>query len=477
MVNKPSPKERSPEKKKEIFVKLGNKIGLENVSDKELDKMAYSKDYWPITVRWVLEGKTPIFPDFIVWPQNTKEISDVIKIANSNKIPIVPFGEGSGVVGGAIPVNGGIVVDMKRMTNIAINDENLTVTAQTGINLTDLERELNRKGYTMGHHPQSMYCSALGGNLSTRAAGHFSTKYGKMDDMVISLEAVLPTGEIIRSKNVPKSSTGPSIERLLLGAEGILGIITEATLKIWPYPEERALSSYAFENLKDGLESIRKILRRGVYPAVVRLYDKEETSRHFYQTPDAKKKCMLILAMEGDKDLVALEKKVSDSVCKDKGMDCGEGPVNHWFETRFNVKEASDYAPRDIVFDTIEVSVTWDKSLNLYNSMIAAMKKVNGVLLSTGHASHFYPQGVCFYFTFGGAPVKGATPEEFHKEVWGAAMRACIDSGGSISHHHGIGLMRADWLKEELGGGFEALKKIKKSLDPENIMNPGKMGL
>ena len=125
----------------------------------------------------------------------------------------------------------------------------------------------------------------------------------------------------------------------------------------------------------------------------------------------------------------------------------------------------------------MEVSVTWDKSLGLYNSIISAIKKIEGVLIASGHASHFYPQGVCFYFTFGGTSVKGIKLEDFYRSVWNSAMRACIDSGGSISHHHGIGLMRADWLKEELGVSFEVLKRIKKTFDPKNIMNPGKMGL
>jgi FAD/FMN-containing dehydrogenases len=308
---------KGPEKKREILQKLRNKVGPENVSDKEIDKIAYSKDYWPITLRWVLEGKTPALPDLIVWPENTKQVSDVVKIADDEEIPIVPFGEGSGVLGGAVPINGGIVIDIKRMNRILeINDKNLTVTAQPGINAMDLERALNKEGYTMGHSPQSIYCSALGGNLSTRAAGQFSTKYGKIDDMLISLEAVLPMGEIIRSKNVPKSSTGPTTERLLLGAEGTLGIITKATLKIWPYPEERALRSYSFENLENGLEVIRKILRKGMFPAVIRLYDEAETARHFYQTSRAKGKCMLILVMEGNRELVDLEKRYQKGCAK-----------------------------------------------------------------------------------------------------------------------------------------------------------------
>ncbi len=466
------------DKKRKILESLCKIVGSENVSDKEVDKIAYSKDYWPIALRWMLEGKVAALPDYVVWPENVKQISDIVKLANKEEMPIIPFGEGSGVVGGAIPIKGGITVDMKRMDKILeIDDKNLLITVQSGINGMNLERALNKAGYMMGHVPQSLYCSTLGGWLACRAAGQFSTKYGKIDDMVISLEAVLPQGEIIRSKLVPKSSTGPRIDILLLGAEGTLGIITEASLKVWPYPEKRALMSYAFEDLKDCLESIRKILRKGAFPAVVRIYDKTETARHFYKTKKAKGKCIVVLVMEGDKELVDLEEKVSQAVCKEQGgTECGEEPVLHWFDTRFDVHQSSEFLPRDFIGDTIEISVTWDKSLNLYNSMISAMKNVEGVIVASAHASHFYPQGVCFYFTFGAVPAEGIEPNDLYKSVWNAAMRSCIDAGGSISHHHGIGIMRGSWLKEELGQSFEVLKRIKKTLDPLNIMNPGKMG-
>lgn len=471
-------RELSSEKKKEIFDKLQKIVGKKNVSDREIDKLSYSKDYWPIALRWTLEGKVAALPDFVVWPEKTQQVSHIVQRANEEEIPVIPFGEGSGVLGGAIPVEGGIVVDMKKMDSILdINRTNLTVTVQPGINGMNFERALNREGYTSGHIPQSLYCSTVGGWLACRAAGQFSTKYGKIDDMVISLEAVLPQGEIIRSKPVPKSSTGPRIDKLLLGSEGVLGIITEATLKVWPYPEKRVLQSYAFSELQDGLESVRIILGRGIYPAVVRLYDRIETSRHFYQTKKAKGKCMLILVMEGYKELVDLEEKVSRIVCtENKGVECGENPVTHWFDTRFNVKETSEFVPRDVIFDTIEVSVMWDKSLQLYESMISAMNTIEGVILASAHASHFYPQGVCFYFTFGGTPVD-TNATDFYTSVWSTAMKSCIKAGGSISHHHGIGIMRASWLPEELGETFDVFKRIKKTLDPKNIMNPGKMGL
>ena len=453
-------------------------VGGDNVSDREIDRISYSRDSWPIALRWFLEGKTVALPDFIVWPETTRQVSRIVALANQEKVPVVPFGEGSGVLGGAAPTRGGIVLDTKRMSGVLdIDDSNLTATAQTGINGMNLERALNREGYTLGHSPQSLYCSTLGGWLACKAAGQYSTKYGKIDDMVVSLEAVLPQGEIIRSKPAPKPSTGPRVEALLLGSEGTLGIITEATLKIWPIPKKRAHSSYAFPSLGSGLEAIRLILRRGLYPAVVRLYDEAESARHFHGIREAKGRCMLILLMEGAEELVELEEKASREICTGKGgAPCGEEPVHHWLDTRFNVKEISEFAPRDVVFDTIEVSVGWDRAQALYDSMTSAMRSVEGVILASAHASHFYPQGACLYFTFGGVPVK-QEPNEFYTSVWDAAMEACIGAGGSISHHHGIGLMRSKWLQAELGTRLDLLKRIKEALDPNGIMNPGKMGL
>jgi alkyldihydroxyacetonephosphate synthase len=467
----------SEDKRTTIRESLEKIVGKRNISDKYIDRISYSKDYWPIALRWMLEGKIAALPDIITWPHTAEQISGILSLANDEHIPVIPFGEGSGVLGGAVPVYGGIIVDMKKMDSIlAINDTNLTITVQSGINGMNLERTLNHEGYTMGHIPQSLYCSSLGGWLACRAAGQFSTKYGKIDDIIISLEAVLPQGEIIRSKSVPKSSTGPQIDRLLLGAEGVLGIITEATLRIWPSPEERILRSYAFESVRNGLESIRLILRKGIFPAVVRLYDGVETSRHFYDTPEARNTCMLILVMEGSTDLVETEERVSHAVCTDHGgVACGAGPVHHWFDTRFNVRETSDFSPRDVIFDTIEVSVMWDKALDLYEAMISAMKAIEGVIFASAHASHVYTQGACFYFTFGGISGK-RDPLEFYRAVWAAAMRSCLDAGGSISHHHGIGIMRTPWLTEELGTSYNILERLKQMLDPNSIMNPGKMG-
>lgn len=461
---------------KKIIEEL-HSIVPDGVSDKESDKIIYSRDYWPIASKWFLDGKLAGIPDCIVWPENVEQIAEIIKIANRENIPVIPYGGGSGVVGAAIPVRGGIIIDMKKMDRILeIDDESLMVTVQTGINGMVLERELNRRGYTLGHIPQSLYCSCLGGWLACKAAGQFSTKYGKIEDMVVALQAVLADGTIIKSKDIPRSSTGPEVERLLLGSEGIFGIITEATLKIWPYPEERAMLSFVFDDISNALQAVRLILRKNVYPAVARIYDENETLRHFYEVKEAKKKCMLILLMEGDKELVELEKKVATETCKKEGgIECGEEPVIHWLNTRFNVKEASEFLPKGFIFDTVEMAVKWKDALDLYRNVIDAMRKVEGIVVASAHASHFYPQGVCFYFTFGGIPPKNVEPYEFYKKVWDEMMSACLKNGGSISHHHGIGLIRAEWLKKEMGGRIKMLRKIKAAIDNNNIMNPGKL--
>ncbi|GAB4328042.1 MAG: FAD-binding oxidoreductase [Promethearchaeota archaeon] len=461
-----------------VHAKLVEIFGEENVSRDEVDQFVYSKDYTLITTRWTLDGKLAAKPDFVVWPGSTEEISELLRFVSEEvRVPVIPFGEGSGVVGGALPIFGGIVVDMKRMDQLLeINGTNLTARVQAGKNGWNLERELNQAGYTLGHVPQSVYTSSLGGYVAHRAAGQFSTKYGKIEDMVMALEAVLPTGDVVRSKPSPRSSTGPQVDKLLVGSEGTLGVVTEVTLRIWPAPEKRAMASYAFDRVEDALESIRQVLRRQANPAVVRIYDHDETSRHFYDEPKAKKRCMVVFVCEGYGPVVDVEVDTVRKFCeRNGGVDCGEGPVEHWFETRFNVSESSKFPPIGVVADTIEVSVMWDRAAELYHSVIKAMKSVPGCLLATGHASHFYPQGVCWYFTFGGTPVGDDTDWKFYRAVWDAATKATLDCGGSISHHHGVGVNRSHWMRREWGTMFPLLQRIKRCLDPKNVMNPGKL--
>ncbi len=461
-----------------IQSKLGEIVGSANVSTKDIDILAYTKDSTLLGFNWTIEGKIAGLPDFITWPKTIKQISEILTLANQEKIPVIPYGEGSGVVGGAIPILGGIIIDMKKFNKVLeISDKNLTITAQAGINGMNLERYLNAKGYTTGHIPQSLYFSSLGGWIAHRGAGQFSTKYGKIEDIVLGMEVILPLGDIINFKPIARASTGPQLDKLFIGGEGTLGIVSKATLRIWPYPEKRSLISYAFPTIENSFDAIRLILRKQIYPAVIRIYDQFETMRHFPDIGKAKDKVMVVFVCEGNKKVVDLEESITKEQCEQNfGIECGEEPVEHWFETRFRITETSSMPTYKIIFDTIEVASLWENVANIYHSVLDSMNTLKNIIMITAHVSHFYPNGVGIYFTFGAVPLKEKSDFEIYQECWNTTIRAVLDAGGSIGHHHGVGISRSHWMEREWGKvGLETMKKIKKVLDPHNILNPGKV--
>ena len=240
----------------DTFAREANRIvGSDQVSANPADLLANSRDYWPVNNIWMIEGRVPALPQLVVWPGNTEEISALLKLATKLKVPVTPYGEGSGTLGGAIPIKGGVSLDLKRMNHLLeIDEESLMVRVESGLNGALYEELLNHAGYTGGHFPQSLRCSSIGGWLACRAAGQFSTRYGKIEDIAVSLEAVLPDGTIFSGRSVPRTATGPRLDHLLIGSEGIFGVITSATLRIWPLPEKRHLISYTFADLKGALE-------------------------------------------------------------------------------------------------------------------------------------------------------------------------------------------------------------------------------
>ena len=450
-------------------------VGAENVSANRADLLSTCRDYWPVNRVWMLEGAVPALPQLVVWPENTAAVSKLLALANAGKIPVIPYGEGSGALGGTVPIRGGIMLDLKKMNRIrSLDEESLMVTAESGLNGALYEEQLNRAGYTGGHFPQSLRCSSVGGWLACRAAGQFSTRYGKIEDITVSLEAVLADGTIFSGRSVPRTATGPRADHLFLGSEGTLGVITAATLRIWPLPEKRHLSSFTFEKLEDGLEAIRLFMRAGARPAVVRLYDGQETGNHFPELGD--KRCVLILLIEGSEQIVDAEAAIIEKSALARGA-AASGPeqVEHWLEKRFDVSVASRLFQKGAVLDTIEVSTNWHNAHSTYLAMQKALLAVEGTLLASGHYSHVYPDGAALYATAVGFP--GEDKVGYYKKIWQAAMESCLAEGAAISHHHGIGLHRGLWMAEEHGAGLDVLRRIKKALDPNGIMNPGKLGL
>jgi len=459
-----------------IIENLENQIGKNKVSKKISDLLSYSYDYWPISLHWILEKNFHFKPSAIIWPTTKEDVKKVIQICSKEKIPVYPFGGGTGVLGALSPEKKGIIIDLKKIRNIKINSENLLVECGAGVNGHYLESYLNSKGLILRNIPQSLYPSTVGGWVGTKATGQFSTRYGGIEQMVAGLEIVVPPGKILTLKPQPRTSTGPDLRHFFIGSEGTLGIITKIWLKIWPKPEKCIKLAFVSETIKEAIDSVKNIMQTGARPAVVRIYDKIETKRHFYKYEEVYGHVSTVIIIEGNSKIVDAEIKIIKE--KFQGKQINEDIVEHWLKTRFNVKEASEFVPMGVVFDTIEVAVGWDKAIYLYENVIKSMKQIKGVIFASAHASHFYPQGICFYFTFAGIPPRGEKAVDFYNKVWKAAMDSTVESGGTISHHHGIGRQKMPWLKDEIGSeGLDLLRKLKKCMDEKDIMNPGNMGV
>lgn len=447
----------------------------QRVSARTTDRMIYHRDLYPGAQLTVRSGDIVYWPDAIVWPETVQDVASLLRLANERKFPVLPCGGGSSVVGGVMPTRGGVICDMKRMKRLVrLDEKSLLVTAEAGIIGEDLERHLNEAGYTLGHFPSSIYCSTLGGWLATRAAGQMSTKYGKIEDMVISIEAVLPSGRVIQTKLTPRSATGPDIDQVIVGSEGTLAVITRATLRIHRLPETRRFMATTFSSLEQGLEAVRLIMRAGVRPAVVRLYDEVDTALALSSMGLEVDGNLLILGFEGRRRIVETEMAMASRYLTE-GEDLGESPGEWWYAHRYKVsyKQSLILAGSHMVLDTCEVVGSWTDILNVYHAVKQAL---DGYVTVLAHFSHAYPNGINIYFSFIGDAGE-QPPVPFYEEMWRRAMDAVVETGGSISHHHGIGLLKAAWLKKELGPLFDVFVGVKRELDPNNILNPGKMGL
>ena len=458
----------------EIGQTLVRELGADRVAEDAATLAAHRTDYWILAHLRARQGRLAGGPACVVRPRSTAEVAAAVRAAQRLGVAIVPYGAGSGVVGGATPPDRSLVIDLSAMNALLeVHDTALYARAQGGMLGGAYEAAVRARGYTGGHYPQSIDRSTVGGWVATRAAGQFSTRYGNIEDLCLGLEAVLPSGEVVRTALVPRASAGPSVREIFLGSEGTLGVITEVTLRLHPLPERRELASFAFPTFHDGLEAMRRIVRVGWRPAVLRLYDAPEAARNFsaWATADA---CLLLVVSEGPAGLVDGELAASVATATALGGSAvGPEPVAHWLEHRNVVPSWDFFLDREMVADTIEVAATWDRLGALHTAVTTALGGVDGMLVASGHSSHCYAQGANIYFTFVLKPADFADAERLYLESWSRALRATLDGGGTISHHHGIGRLRASWLAEELGSAYPVLLALKRTLDPAGVMNPG----
>jgi alkyldihydroxyacetonephosphate synthase len=431
------------------------------------------RDLWPLGLMDERAGNAP--PRVLVArPSNREHVIAILRWATTNHVAVTPMGGGSGVCGALSPQTGELVLDMGAFDRILDVDEtNLTCTCESGVNGLVLEKHLNERGLTLGHFPSSLPGTTVGGLIATRSSGQESSRYGSVEDMVVGLAVVLPDGTFAAPRPGPRSAAGPALHQLWLGSEGALGVILGAVLRVHRLPESVVGRGYGFPDLPAGLGAMRSIMQSGIRPLVLRLYDPEDTAFNGYDLPEGG--CMLVVANAGLSGVARAEADAVANIAA-AASDAGEAPWLRWQKHRFDLSAErlkSFLEPAGSYLDTIELAAPWTALPKLHGRVKSAIA-VGGLALC--HFSHAYEQGCCAYFTFGGSEGREQDARAAYMRAWEGAMSAALELGATITHHHGVGQVRARWVADEMGGWLRVWRSIKEGLDPAGVMNPRAVG-
>ena len=465
-----------------IRSELEDVVGTENVSTSEVDRASYTVDYFWLSRMWQDRGAEGPKPDIIVRPGSSLEVSKVLKIANYYKIPVHTWGGGSGSQGGALPMAGGILLDMKRMNKlISIDLNSHSITAEAGMIFQQLEWYANEKGYSCMHIPSCLTCGTIGGALGHRGIGIFSSKYGKIDDQCMSMEVVLPNGDIINTLPVPKHAAGPDLNQIFIGSEGTLGIITKATFRLFELPKYMKHHAFLFKSMKDGLAAGRDIMQK-TQPSIMRLFDEAETVSIIKKIIGFEKRgAFLNLSVDGpDERLVDIQMEIIKEICaKYEAEDMGSEYGEKWYENRITFFYPDHIMDIPQMFGTMDTVADFGHVEEIYWAMKNAIESNFPGVRFIAHCSHWYGWGTMIYdrFIMDNPPEDKEEALRLHNQIWNTGVRAAMAHGGVINDHHGIGLKLSRLMKEQYGPAFQVMEGLKKSLDPNGIMNPYKLGL
>ncbi|MBN2623495.1 MAG: FAD-binding oxidoreductase, partial [Acidimicrobiales bacterium] len=435
-----------------------------------------SRDWWPLAMSWATAGQLAGLAAAVARPTDAEQVAAVLAICDEARVPVTAAGGRSGVCGASVPLHGGVVLDLTGLAGIVDVDTTSQVLDVLPGTFGDvLEHDLrNDHDLTLGHWPQSVALSTVGGWLACRSAGQLSGRYGKIEDMVLGLDVALADGRRISTGGWPRAAVGPDLTQLFVGSEGTLGVITGARLRLHPAPRRERRGAWLLGSFAHGLTAMRRIVQRGATPAVLRLYDAAEADRT-YGTGD---RALLLALDEGDGTLIEAVFEVIAEECEMEagGQRGDDSHVEHWLAHRNEVAALEALTGKGYTVDTMEVSAPWSALPDIYQATIDALLAVEGTLAASAHQSHSYPSGGCLYFTFAGQ-VDEDRRDAYYRELWDAGQRAVLARGGALSHHHGVGVNRGRFMPEALGPAFGVLEATKAALDPHGILNPGKLGL
>jgi alkyldihydroxyacetonephosphate synthase len=443
---------------------------------------AYGRSYSDI-VR-AFRGRFEHPPDVVARPRNEDEIRAVLDWALSEGAAVIPFGGGTSVVGGVEPrvgdqYRGVVTIDLKALDRVLEVDRiSLSARIQAGASGPLLEEQLAKHGLTLRHFPQSFQFSTLGGWIATRAGGHFATLYTHIDDLVESVRALTPSGAW-ESRRLPGSGAGVSPDRLLIGSEGTLGVITEAWVRVRPRPVHRASASVRFRDFATGAEAVRALSQSGLYPTNCRLIDAQEAKLTGAGDGSA---ALLVLGFESADHAVDDAMTLALARCSDHGGEWerrgGQGSIGNWREAFLRAPYLRDtFVAMGVLSETFETAITWDRFPAFHASVLerarAAVREACGAGSVTCRFTHVYPDGPAPYYTIL-APARRGDELEQWAQLKQAASDAVIDTGGTITHHHAVGRDHRPWYDRQRPDPFAAaLRGAKAAIDPTGALNPG----
>ncbi|MCQ9385461.1 FAD-binding oxidoreductase [Brevibacterium moorei] len=455
-----------------------NLAGLAGVTEVVTEAAAVTagvRDWWAGTMIAETDHRGQ-YPDTVIVKVSSVEgIQAVLAAANEAGVPVTASAARSNVTGSALPAAGGVVLDVLALDQVLdFDEESQIITVQPGIFGDIFEQWLQDRGFTAGNWPSSFGISTVGGWVACRGAGQLSTRYGKIEDMVVGLDVVLADGTLVSTGGSPRAAVGPDLNQVFTGSEGTLGVITSISLRVHRLPDYTKALAFGFPSFAAGLDACREILQRGANPAVLRLYDELESGVQFGHGETN----VLLIADEGNPVIIDAVMAVVADVCKDAVVLDQDTILETWLDTRYLTGKSAEgfKASAGFVADTLEMVAPWSKLPGIYERVVAAINAVPGTNAGSAHQSHAYVDGACLYFSLRGT-VEPDERQAWYDQVWQAVNSVLIEENASISHHHGCGLLRSPYVADSLGTGFTVLADLKKALDPKGILNPGKLGL
>ena len=464
-----------------IESELEDAVGRENVSTSMADRLIYGYDCYWLSNHLSANGKMPPIADCVVSPGSTEEVSKVLQIANYYRIPVTTVGGTGGTQGGALPVCGGISLNMKRMNHVVLFDEqSMCVTVETGMIFQQLEWYANERGYSLMHYPSSITTSTVGGFLAHNGIGVLSTKYGKIMDQCLNVEMVIPSGEVLCTAPVPKHSSGPDLKAMFIGSEGTLGVMTKATFSLHKTPETRLFRGFLFKDLTSGIAAGRDMLQ-DFKPSIIRLYDEEETVSIIKNILGvAKPGVFMNIAVDGRSNMAALEMERACEIAAQHGAeDMGEEYGRKWWDNRLTFFYPGKFFTYPQMYGTMDTVAVYSKIENIYWKMKEAIESNYDGVRFIAHFSHWYEWGCMVYdrFVMDHPPEDPMETLKLHNQIWNTGVRTALKNGGVINDHHGVGLKLGKLMKEQYGPSMKVFEGLKKTLDPNGIMNPYKLGI